>query len=45
MKLVGVTVPADDVDALTDKPTGHGGTHESDAQQSDAHLLVIGLGS
>jgi hypothetical protein len=41
----GVAVPGGDCDALIEQPTGHGGTHQPDAQQFDTHLVLIGPAS
>jgi hypothetical protein len=37
-KPLGVAVPGDHRDLPLEQPVGHGGTHQADAQQSDANL-------
>ena len=42
--MFAVAVPGDDRDAPIEKSMGHRGTHQADAQQPDANLLLTGLG-
>jgi hypothetical protein len=42
--VIRLAVPRDHRDPPIDKPMGHRGTHQADAQQPDANLLLTGLG-